>query len=458
MKRYLNFKKIFVVLVLLLALFLRFNNLHQRTHFDADQEWLATRATELLKGDLPLLGPVTSIGSFSIGPGFIYLWAFFSFLFSGAPVAGAYLSAVLGLLFLITLFLFTKYFIDLKVAYLVLFLAAISSKLIFWDQQPWAPSLFYTAQMLILAGGYISIKKQVGYLILAVGLVLAFQSHFGVILSFVSLLVYFLLVRPVKPKVMTSIATVAILFVGFLPNLVFDLSHNFINLKKLFEVFRGDSVDYFISLNKVINVLNSSATSLIYPKNTNLLDTIFTKGLFALVLVNAFSLLRDKKLKNLSLLLLTTALLPAILFYLQQGKFSEYYLLMSVPSLILLLALFLKRLISYKMIVFLIIIISVYFNFKQIDSRYVSWNLKAKENIAQKIVEIGGTEGYGISINSKRGDRFGFEYIFDYYQIKADVPPKIGETRIFSVAIPQGFEGIVGTHSYDGIGLLWSGI
>ena len=58
-------KEIIIVgLILLLGLSLRLYNLDQRTSFDADQEWLATRSYEMLKGDLPLLGPVTSVGNF----------------------------------------------------------------------------------------------------------------------------------------------------------------------------------------------------------------------------------------------------------------------------------------------------------------------------------------------------------------------------------------------------------
>jgi hypothetical protein len=205
-------------------------------------------------------------------------------------------------------------------------------------------------------------------------------------------------------------------------------------------------------------VLNINTTSLIYPRNSNLVDSVLNKGLFALVLVNGISLLRDKKYKNISLLLLITGVFPAILFYIQQGKFSEYYLMMTVPSLLLLVALLLVRVVNRKIILIPILLISIYLNYGLIRNRYVSWNLKAKENIAKNIIEVGGYDNYGISLNSKLGNQFGFDYIFKYYGIKGDVPPKKGETRTFSVIIPQGFDGMVGTKTFDGIGLLWSGI
>jgi hypothetical protein len=245
---------------------------------------------------------------------------------------------------------------------------------------------------------------------------------------------------------------------GLLPNFVFDLTHNFSNLKRFGDTIKGDGVNYFVSLNKIINVLNFNTTSTVYPKGNDILDSIITKSFFALILANAVSLLRNKRFKNISLLLLITGILPAVLFYLQQGKFSEYYLMMTVPSLLLLFALFMKRIVSKKYILLIILCISIYLNYKQISTRYISWNLKAKQSVAETIIKIGGYENYGISLNSKLGNQFGYSYIFKHYQIKGDVPPKKGETRIFSVIIPQGFDGMVGAQTFDGIGLLWTGI
>ena len=81
-----------IVLILLLAFFLRTYNLERRTAFDADQEEIAGRAHDILLGHPVLLGPKTSLGGFSIGPGFDYLWAFSSLLTKGDPIAGAYTS------------------------------------------------------------------------------------------------------------------------------------------------------------------------------------------------------------------------------------------------------------------------------------------------------------------------------------------------------------------------------
>lgn len=462
-KLFLKYKEFIIVfLILFTALGLRLYNLPQRTSFDADQEWLAFRASDIFSGDLPLLGPVTSVGSFSIGPGYIYMISLLGVFTGQAPITGAYLSVILGILTLILIYVFTKYFIDqnlnYKTAYLILFFSAVSFNLISWDQLPWAPSLFYSSQLILLIGAYLSNKRQIGYMIMALGFVMGFQSHFGIILSLVSIFIYLIFIRPVKPSKDTLIKTLAILFLGLLPNIVFDLTHNFTNIKRIILAFKGDGVDYFVSLNKLINVLNYNLTSHIYPKNNNLIDSILNRVFFALVLVNAISLLRNKQLKNVSFLLLITAIFPAILFYIQQGKFSEYYLMMTVPSLILLLALFIKSVSNKPLLLSIFIIVSVWINGKEFMNKKVPWNLSAKEKVVQAIIEKGGKENYGISLSTSLGNNFGFRYILKYFDVKADVPPKQGETKIFSIIIPEGFDGMVGMEDYDGIGLRWSGI
>lgn len=452
-----SIKHLIIATILVIGLLLRLNNLHEVTTFTADQEWLAFRAKEILKGDFVTLGPVTSIGKFSIGPWFIYLWAFFGIFTQNAPITGAYLSVFLGMLTIVGLFLFVKNFIDEKLSYLTLFLTSISSSLILWDQIPWAPSLFYLSQIILLSGAYLATKNKIGYLLIVTGLIMGFSSHFGIVLSLISILIYFVFVKPVKISLKIFLFSILITLVGLLPNILFDISHNFLNLRKILDVVKGDEIRYFVSFNKIINILSLHISSLVYPRNNITFDSLVIKSLLAISLANAISLLRDKKFKNLSLLLLITAIFPAMFFYFTQGKFSEYYLLMTVPSLILLFVLFLKNFIRNKIVLAAILIMSVYLNYRQLSNRYVPWNLLAKENVAREIIKIGGYDDYGISLTTSLGNNFGFKYIFDYFKIKGDLPPKKGETKIFSIIIPEGFDGMVGLKDFDGVGLRWQG-
>lgn len=457
MKRFLNYKTFLVLILLIFGLFLRLYKIESKSLFDADQEWMAYRARSVLEGDLALIGPTTSVGNFSIGPGFIYLWSIFSFLTHGNPSGGVYLSVFLGSLSCLAIFLFAKYFINEKVAFMLLFLTSFSSTLIFWDQIPWTPSLFYLSQIILLSGVYLSIKNHLGFPLIALAIVIGFQSHVGIFLSLISILIFFIFVRPKKPDLKIILLSLAILFIGFLPNIVFDIFNNFVNLKRLAVIFKDDGLNYYVSFGKIINTLSFSVSSLVYPRKINIIDSVVVKSIFALILVNGLELLRDKKFKSISLLLLISITFPALFFYIQQGKFSEYYLMMTVPPLILLLGLFIKRILDKKLLLISILTLSLLLNIISLKNQNRLFNLSAKKKIVKIILEKGGKEGYGISLTTAPGDNFGFKYILDYYGIKADIPPKKAETKIFSIIVPSGFDGIKSQKEIDGIGLLWQG-
>ena len=115
-----------------------------------------------------------------------------------------------------------------------------------------------------------------------------------------------------------------------------------------------------------------------------------------------------------------------------------------------------KTIFGLKLI--LILTVSIYLNFNLLNNRRVDFNLKAKQDVVNEIVKMAGTNNYGISLTTKYGDQFGFKYILDYYGITASMPPENGETRIFSIILPEGFAGMYGMKDFDGIGLRWSGI
>lgn len=449
---------IWVVMILLLGTFLRFHHLGTRTYFDADQEWMAFRSRDLLKGDLALIGPVTSIGSFSIGPGFIYLNGIFSFIFSNHPISGSILSVLLGLLTCLSLYLFAKNFVNQKFALILLFLVSTSWMFIKWDQLPWTPSLFYLAQIIVLAGTYmVSIKKDLGWVLLSLGFVVGFQAHVGIIISILCAILYLLVTKPKLPKFKYVVYSFAILFFGLLPNIVFDVFNNFVNFQRFLDIF-SDTNNNYLSFSKVVGAMASYTSSIIYPRQINTIDTVITRVILAAAIANGLSMLFDKKLRKLALLLVITAILPPALFYFQQGKFSEYYIMMSAPSLLLLTMFLIYKVFNNKYLLFTIILTTSLLNFnywKQLDNNLT---LQYKINIVRKIVEMGGIEGYGVSLTTAPGMNFGYNYLFDYYKAKPNLPPLKDQKKIFTILVPDGFDGIQGMKDYGGIGLLWQGI
>jgi len=450
----LNFKVILsLILILFLGSFLRFYKIEERTHFDADQEELAVKSAEILRGDIVLLGPKTSVGSFSIGPLFTYFWALFSWPLEGDPVAGAYLSATLGVLVILGFYLLGKFLFGSKIGLILATIVALSVNFIRWDQNPWAPSLFFLAEIILLAGIYLSTKKPVGFPIAVLGIMLGFHSHFGIFLSLFAIVIFWVFYRSKFTKKYFLISLVIVLF-GLLPNIIFDVTHNFENIKRLFDTLNNNS-ETGASVSKIFLSLSNSTVRMIYPH----FSSITTRIVFLTVIIFGFLLFwKDQKNRMLIALLLISIIVPALIFIPYKSNFSEYYLMMTIPPFILLVGYFLSKLskVLFSVGLGIILLMSLYPLPKFIKDK-VALNLKAKKSAVLLINQIAGKTGYGVSLSTQLGYNFGYKYIFDYYGMSPDIPPKIGEVNTMTIVVPSNYEGIKAKTEFNGVGVLWEG-
>lgn len=456
-----NLKSILLLSIIFLALFLRLYQLEKRTSFGADQEELSYKAIELLSGDPVLLGMPTSVGGFTIGPYFTYLWTVFFFLFSGNPVAGSYLSIFLGLITIAAVYYFAK--IIFKSDKTALFLAIIytfSNSVYIWDISPWPPSLFYLSQILLITGAYMSMRKSLGFILVALGFAIGFSSHISVFISLVPIGIFWLVkYKEIRKHIEKRyvLYSIAIVIIGILPNLAFDLTHQFVNIKRLFGLIANPQTESFypVTTAKIFGSLYGSGEVLIPSIDKKIAPYIF----WGFVITTIVTYGRSKN-KDLLLLILLSLFIPALVFFFWKGNFSEYYLTMiTVPAFIFLTGYLLNYYINRQMlIVGVLVLIFLFINIRAWKNRNRPLNLAAMKNTVKLITQKGGSSGYGVSLSTKPGYQFGYKYLFDYYKSFPDIPPRKGETKIFTIVIPPGMDGIQAKVEYDGIGVLWEGI
>lgn len=442
-----------IVAIVAFAILLRLYLLPERTSFDADQEELAFKAKEILSGDPVLLGQKTSLGGFSIGPGFSYIWAFFSFFLKGNPIAGTYASVSLGLLFIVGIYIVGRKIFSEKVGLTLSLIVAFSSCLIAWDQSPWAPSLFYVSELIIFYGIYISRKNYAGLPLTALGLLLAFQSHFAVFLLVIPIAIYLFIYKPVvNTKVL--IFTILILLVGIIPLLIYDLIHNFVNFGRLVSVFSlGISGEAPSRLKLIYTLVQNSINIIAISMPIVLRYVIF----IFLITIAFFGVVKDKKRRRLVILSFIFLFVPLFEFMFYRSGFSEYYLMTAVVPFLFILGYIFNKIKSRALIVLILVIFLIpnliaFCNFQK------PVNLGAKEKIIQKILEMKGFSGYGVSLSTEPGYNFGYSYLFDYYKATPDIPPKSGEEKIFTILVPPGYKGIEPIYQVGGVGLRWEGI
>jgi hypothetical protein len=443
-----------IVLIILLALFLRFYNLERKASFDADQEEIAGRAKELLSGNPVLLGPKTSLGGFSIGPGFTYLWGLASIITKGDPVAGPYASVFLGVSFIFLIYSFTRNIFSEKTALILSFLSAISVSLIFWDQSPWAPSLFYFAEFLVLYGIYISDKKPVGIFISFLGLIIGFQAHFAIFLLAPVALIYWLMFKP-KFNGKWVFCSIVILVVGLLPNVVFDITHHFVNFERLLSIFKLAITGTPPPVGKIVMTFVSNSVSFYYMFFPVALKVIL---FIVTILVCVIGIVKEIKYRKILVLSLLFLFIPFFFFLLYRSNFSEYYLMTALTPFIILSGYVFEKINKYYVMVLALIVLLTLVNIRTWKIHVKPMNLWAKKQVVQTIIEMGGKSGYGVSLSVELGYRFGYPFLFDYYGATPDLPPLKNQKKIFTIVAPPGYRGIEAMKDFDGVGLRWEGV
>jgi len=450
----LNLKKYLpIILITALAVFLRLYLLEKRASFDADQEEIAFKAKELLSGNPVLLGPKTSLGGFSIGPGFTYLWAIFGFFLKGNPISGSYLSVFLGILLIIGTYVVGRKIFSERVGIILSFILAVSFNFILGEQTPWAPSLFYLGELIIFYGAYLSATKKYGLPLVALGLGIGFQSHFAVVLLILPLIIYFLIYRPIIDKKSLSIS-LGILILSILPVAVYDLLHGFINFQRLLSIFSLGREGVVLSKIKIVTTLVFNSTSILWLHFSLFIGSII---FIISVIYCCWKMYKDKFYRSFLILSNLFLFIPVFIFFFYKSNFSEYYLMSVVVPFLLLLG-YIFSSIKNKYAILLIIVPFLYLNARSFISEKKPMNLSAKEQIVQEIIKRGGKSGYGVSLSVQPGYGFGYSYIFDYYGAKPDTPPLKNQTKIFTIVSPPGYKGIEPMIEVDGVGLRWEGI
>lgn len=218
-----------VVLVILVATLLRFYKIESLTVFLGEQGRDLLIAREILKGKLTLLGPPTSISAVHFGPFYHYFNAFFLLLFGLDPLGPALGFGFLSIAACFFLYQTGRLYGSSKAGLIAAGLFAVSPVMV--EQGRTTFNSHFITSFTVFAFWAISkfiFQKRAVFLFLS-GLFagIAFQANFlalGAVLA-LGLIVWSL--KNLKPWFFL----ISGLFFGVFPYLLFELRHNFFNLK-----------------------------------------------------------------------------------------------------------------------------------------------------------------------------------------------------------------------------------
>jgi len=432
-----SWQNLLLVVVLVLFLFLRFWQIDNRIQFNWDQERDAWQIKEILAGNFTLIGPrVLGADNFFLGPYFYYLLAPFYFFSHLHPRGMIYFLLFYNLLFFSFAWLFLKKRFSKKVAFPFLALWAVNPAIIKADVICWNPVVI-PLLVLLLWFWLEKTKSEKGWFwptglgfLLSLGINFHFQFMFIIIFA-----IAYLVFDKFKEIKKWFLIAIGFLF-GFLPLIVFDLRHNFLNTKLLLKfIERHGQAGNWLAWRPVIQNYFQDGFSFPFPSLVAAL---------ILPILGFILLIQYKKISVFwrSAGFLFLIILPVFAIYGQRP--SEYYFNFLWPFLILMLAKLLSNKKNWALIIFLFLFVfSFYHSFKSIHSQPLS--LHSKEVIIKKIAEY--NKPVDVYFDVPLGRETGYRYLLDYYQVEINHKAN----HAFEIVIPADKKKV--NWQYDNIGL-----
>lgn len=222
--------KILIILILLMALFLRFFYL-DLTEFKHDQarDWL--RAQALAQGEaFPARGPEFTFSGARVPGGLTYYLLALPALFSSHPLSGSTFVILFNLLAIFLCYCLGRDFFNEKVGLIAASLFAVSPWAIIFSRSIWNPELipFFTILFFYCSFSW-AIKKRAGYLLgILASLGCLLQLHLSCV-SFI--LLFFLLLFLFRPPIKRGslMGGLLIVLLLFTPYISYEITHHFEN-------------------------------------------------------------------------------------------------------------------------------------------------------------------------------------------------------------------------------------
>lgn len=424
-----------LVLILLVGAFLRLYKINEFMTFLGDEGRDAIVVRNLLiKADLILIGPGTSIGSMYLGPLYYYFMAPFLFIFNFSPVGPAVEIALLGVITIFLIYKVANEWFGETAAIISSFFYAISPVVIIYSRSSWNPNIMpFFALLTIYSIWKVWKEKKYKWLIVTgISYTFVLQSHYLGLLLAPTLFIFWLISK--VPAKYTLIACFVFLFL-MSPLLIFDIRHGWMNTNAFYKflTIRQETVSIkpWNGLPKAYPIFVDINTSLLTGKNI-LLGKIITP---VIVLFLAWIVVVKRKLnkfnKPLSVLLiwLGFALLGLSLY---KQHIYDHYFGFIFPALFILLGFILQFIFKskFKILAIFIFISLVFVNLKNNPLLFSpNKQLQRSENVALKIALESKGEAFNLAVIAERNYEDGYQYFLEKDNSKIiEIDPQIPES------------------------------
>lgn len=235
-----------LILILVIGAFLRLYRIGDYMTFlgDEGRDVIIVRRL-LVNFDPILIGPGTSIGNMYLGPLYYYMIAPALLLANFSPVGPAIFVALLGIATIYFVYRVAKEWFTPRAGLIAALLYAVSPTVIIHSHSSWNPNIMPFFSLLSVYSVW-KVWKEKNYkwlAVLGVSYAVVLQSHYLGILLLPAIIIFLFLSRPPTRYILIVISLFALLMS---PLVLFDLRHNFMNLKalKVFLMYSNGSFSF----------------------------------------------------------------------------------------------------------------------------------------------------------------------------------------------------------------------
>jgi len=326
MKRFLQ-KRWLIILIICASLFLRLYKGQEWFTYTHDNDLTGWFIKDVVVNKHPrLVGQITSTPGFHIGPLFYYYQLPFYLLSKMDPIAGMWAVTLLGALSTLSFwFVFTKVF-GKKEGHIAAIVQAFSYYLIFNEREavPTMPVILWTVWFLYSLHLLINGKKM-GMVLLGLLVGLIWHLNVALVLTLpAAALAIFLSKKKIAKEGLINGLILLIIF--SLPLIIFELRHNFPQVKALYLAFstpQDDIISGYDKFQRVLLLLSKNVKTFLFSPS---LGVSYFLALATSIFGFAYLSLKKIISRNLSLVL-SLWLVSFIVFFSMYSKvLSEYYL------------------------------------------------------------------------------------------------------------------------------------
>lgn len=418
--------------ILITAIYLRFTHIAARAPFDWDQNRDYKVISEIASGKPTLIGPVAKgEGGFFLGPLYYYLVTPVFLISSGNPIALPLTSATLDVITIVMILLLFPRIWSRRATVVLAGIWTVSFFAIEMSKISWNVALLPLYSILLIYYSLLSIRSRRSNLIFGLLLGLSWHIHASLIPLIPLLVLYILHLRRLK---LTDLPFIILGYIIALsPLILFDLRHNFLNLRLLtsfVKVSSASEVDIITLFTSVFSRFGKNIFSTLFATSNLHLGVGIGASIFCFL-----TLLRGSTAAKLAggIILLNLILVLAL----REAGFPEYYLGISyLPILIVLLDFFEhfpRTAPSSLIILFILCLVN---NYRSFTISSTSFSLGQKQTIVQAIAAKGAT--VDLCYDLPFGRESGFELLLPRSGVQLDsnspnkviVSEKMGE-RLF---------------------------